>query len=306
MPPNPNPELYPPYVGQTYVPVHTQDLQGVGSNFFIREMKIINVHTIYNPDGSIASQTTTDTWVNGDDWTLQAKWHVQRGEFGTVYVQSKTPPYLVSNAGYPLAFNTEAEAQAALANMAGGSQQQQGYKFWGRNPRFEIAQTIDAYKQNAEEFLEADQQIANGLTARGITNANSVFAYYSAKLVNQDSNNQFVLGLSAASGGGQNTTYLANSLSVQQLQDAANSSLTYASGIPINVPFESPLISDAHASAVEAKNAGEVRDQQIRQTIASAGGVYRGYNEALGNRYTWEGASILMGAYGQAAAAQQT
>jgi hypothetical protein len=301
---NPNPELYPPYVGQTYVPVHQQDLQGAGTGFFIREMKTLNTTTTYAQDGTIESQVTTDSWVNGDSWTLQAKWHIQRGSFGTVFVISKTPPYYPSNAGYPLAFNTLAEAETALAVM--GSSSLDGYKFWGRNPRFEIAQTIDAYKQNAEEFLAADLQIANGLTERGIGNANSVFAYYAAKLVNQDSNNQFVLGLSAASGGGQNTTYLANSLSVMQLQDAADKALTYSSSIPVVVPFESPLISDSHASAVEAKNAGEIRDQQIRQTIASAGGVYRGFNDAKANGYSWEGASILMGAYGQAAAASQT
>ncbi len=305
MPPNPNPELYPPYVGQTYVPVHQQDLQGAGSGFFIVEMKTLNTTTVYNPDGTIQSQTTVDSWVNGADWTLQAKWHIQRGNFGTVYVQSKTTPYYVSNNGYPLAFDTEAKATAALAQISGGGVQA-GYKFWGRNPRFEIAQTIDSYKQNAEEFIEADQQIASGLISRGIAGANSAFAYYSAKLVNQDSNNQYVLGLSAASGGGQNTTYLANSMSVAQLQDAADKALNYSATIPIIVPFESPLISDSHASAVEAKNAGEIRDQQIRQTIASAGGVYRGWNEAVSKNYTWEGASILMGAYGQAAAAGQT
>jgi hypothetical protein len=301
---NPNPELYPPYVGQTYVPVHQQDLQGAGAGFFILEMKTLNTTTTYAQDGTIASQVTTDSWVNGDDWTLQAKWHIQRGSFGTVLVISKTPPYNPSSAGYPLAFNTLAEAEAALALMGSGAQD--GYKFWGRNPRFEIAQTIDAYKQNAEEFLDADLQIANGLTARGVANANSIYSYYSAKLVNQDSNNQFVLGLSAASGGGQNTTYLANSLSVMQLQDAADKALTYSSSIPVVVPFESPLISDSHASAVEAKNAGEIRDQQIRQTISSAGGVYKGFNDAKANGYSWEGASILMGAYGQAAAASQT
>jgi hypothetical protein len=305
MPPNPNPELYPPYVGQTYVPVHTQDLQGVGSGYWIDEKKILNTVTTFNPDGTIASQVTTDSWPNGPDWTIEAKFHVNRGQFGTVYVQSKTPPYLYSNAGYPLAFSTRGAAEAALANMAGGGAQA-GYKFWGRNPRFEIAQTIDSYKQNAEEFLEADLQIATGLTARGVANANSVFAYYAAKLVNQDSNNQFVLGLSAASGGGQNTTYLANSLSVSQLIDAADKSLTYSGSIPVVVPFESPLISDSHASAVEAKNAGEIRDQQIRQTISSAGGVYRGVAEATKFGYTFEGASIMMGAYGQAAAASQT
>jgi hypothetical protein len=305
MPPNPNPELYPPYVGQTYVPVHAQDLQGVGTGFYIEEKKALNTVTTFNPDGSIASQVTTDSWFNGDDWTLQAKFHVSRGQFGTVYVQNKTGPYYVSNSGYPLAFHDKVDAEVALASIV-GSGQLAGYKFWGRNPRFEIAQTIDAYKQNSEEFLEADQLIASGLISRGIAGANSAFAYYSAKLVNQDSNNQYVLGLSAASGGGQNTTYLANSLSVAQLQDAADKALTYSSSIPIIVPFESPLISDSHASAVEAKNAGEIRDQQIRQTVASAGGVYKGVAEASRFGYTWEGASIMMGAYGQAAAASQT
>lgn len=305
MPPNPNPELYPPYVGQTYVSVHQQDLQGVGSGFYVEEQKILVTNTVYNTDGTIQSQSTVDTWPNGADWTLQAKWQVKRGQFGVVYVQSKTPPYNPSNAGYPLAFDSEAKALTALSQLSGGGVQA-GYRFWGRNPRFEIAQTIDAYRQNAEEFLEADQIISSGLISRGISAANSAFAYYSSKLVNQDSNNQFVLGLSAASGGGQNTTYLANSLSVAQLQDAADKSLTYSSTIPIVVPFESPLISDSHASAVEAKNAGEIRDQQIRQTIASAGGVYRGVAEAARYGYTWEGASIMMGAYGQAAAAGQT
>jgi hypothetical protein len=116
-----------------------------------------------------------------------------------------------------------------------------------------------------------------------VTSANTAYAYYSAKLVNQDSNNQFVLGLSAASGGGQNTTYLANSLSVQQLQEAANACLNMAAGIPIVVP-----------------------DQQIRQTIGSAGGVMRGYDKAMQQNQSWEGTSILMGAFGQHGAASQT
>jgi hypothetical protein len=301
--PDPNPETYPPYSGQSYQVVHQMDLQGVEGGLFIKT--IVAYNTVIDNSTSPPTITQTDIVPAGDDWNESAKYQIHRGPFGLAYVPSQTAPYTTfSNVGYPLAFNTLAKAEAALLQCSGGSAPK--YKFYGRDPRKEIAQTIDAYKQNAEEFLAADLQIANGLTERGIGNANSVFAYYAAKLVNQDSNNQFVLGLSAASGGGQNTTYLANSLSVTQLQEAANNALTYANGIPINVPFESPLISDSHASAVEAKNAGEIRDQQIRQTIASAGGVYRGFNDAKANGYSWEGASILMGAYGQAAAASQT
>jgi hypothetical protein len=203
-----------------------------------------------------------------------------------------------------MAFATLGEAQNALAQCSGAAPE--GYKFYGRNPRFEIAQTIEAYKANSEEFAEADTAITAHLTSRAVTAANSFYAYYSAKLVNQDSNNQFVLGLCAASGGGQNTTYLANSLSVMQLQQAADNALTAAQAVPIVVPFESPLISDSHASAVEAKNAGEIRDQQIRQTLSSAGGVQRGWDLALERNYTWEGASIVMGAFGQSAAASTT
>jgi hypothetical protein len=128
-------------------------------------------------------------------------------------------------------------------------------------------------------------------------------------VVNQDSNNQYVLGLSAASGGGQNTTYLANSLSTQQLQGIAENAFKSAMEIPIVSPFESPIVAEAHAQAVEAKNAGEIRDQQIRQAIASAGGVMQGIqkSEAGGTIWGgWDGASILIGAYGQAGAARQT
>jgi hypothetical protein len=204
-----------------------------------------------------------------------------------------------------MAFATMQEAQNAMSQITYGAAPE-GYKFYGRNPRLEMAQTIEAYKSNSEEFAEADTAITTHLTSRAVTAANSFYAYYSAKLVNQDSNNQFVLGLCAASGGGQNTTYLANSLSVMQLQEAANNALTAAQAVPIVVPFESPLISDSHASAVEAKNAGEIRDQQIRQTLASAGGVQRGWDMAYERNYTWEGASIVMGAFGQSAAASQT
>jgi hypothetical protein len=249
-----------------------------------------------------------DVYPAGVSWTPSAKYQIWRGQLGYITVMSKTPPYIPvnGNAGYPMAFATLQEAEAAFANTAGSTPTVTGYRFWGRDPQKEMAQSISAYNKNSEEFAEADTKITAYLASRGATSANTIFNYYASKLVNQDSNNQYVLGLNASSGGGQNTTYLANSLSVMQLQDAADKSLNFSAQIPIVVPFESPLVSDAHASAVEAKNAGEIRDQQLRQSIASAGGMYQGYNIGVGQNQSWEGMSILMGAYGQAAAASAT
>jgi len=302
--PDPNPALYPPYAQQTYVEVHAQNLQGVGSNFFIHT---IVVRLATSNGASPPVYTYTDTYPAGTSFTATAKHQIWGGVGGLVYVPSINGPYTEFNNsgnGWPLAFSTLGAAQAALADCTYTAPE--GYKFYGRDPRLEIAQTIEAYKSNSEEFAEADTAITTHLTSRAITAANSLYAYYSAKLVNQDSNNQYALGISASSGGGQNTNYLANSLSVMQLQEAATAALTSAQAIPIVVPFESPLISDSHASAVEAKNAGEIRDQQIRQTLSSAGGVQQGWDLAQDKNYGWDGASIVMGAFGQKAAASQT
>ena len=182
----------------------------------------------------------------------------------------------------------------------------QKYSFWGRNPRYEIAQTIDAYKQNTEEFTACDATLTAYLTGRTTTNAETIYTYLKSKVPNQDSNQQYVLGLTASMGGGQNTTYFANSISVAQNLEIVAKAVDLANGIPIITPFESPLISDAHASAVEAKNAGEIRDQQLRQTLASANGVRTAQDIASKTFASWDGTSVLTGLFGQMGAAQQT
>ena len=302
--PNPNPTQYPPYAGYTYPLVHTQNTWGKSGKFYIKTLTTL-VTTVDNSTYP-PTETTVDTYPNGTDFTTTAKYQIWNGQYGVVLVSSQTPPWTAfGNSGYPLTFDSLAKAEDALRNVPAVYLEAK-YSFYGRDPRKEMAQTIAAYDMNSEEFAEVDGKITASLTSRTVTAANSAYSYYSAKLVNQDGNNQFALGLSAASGGGQNTTYLANSLSVQQLQDAATAALNYAAGIPIVVPFESPLVSDSHASAIEAKNAGEIRDQQIRQTLASAAGVTAGWTQALASGYTWEGASIVMGAFGQRAAASET
>ena len=240
MPLDPNPELYPPYSGQTYVKVHEQDLKGVVGN------------TLWSNSG---------------------------GSLGG-------PPLSVT---------------APSVNYS-----TQKYAFWGRNPRFEIAQTIDAYKQNTEEFTACDTTLTAYLATRSTTSAETLYTYIKSKVPNQDSNQQYVLGLTASMGGGQNTTYFANSISVSQNLQMVEKALDLANGIPIITPFESPLISDAHASAVEAKNAGEIRDQQLRQTLQSANGVRTAQDISYRLEQGWDAVSVNVGMMGQMGAALQT
>ena len=310
MPDNlPNPELYPPYSNQTYVKVHTMNLYGVGDQPFIQTL----VHYTTTTSGNPPVTTTVEDYPAGTSWTSAAKYQIWMGAFASlVWVPSQTGPYTIRNQrgiGYPMAFSTLAAAETALAACNFQLKSTGDYSFYGRNPRFEMAQALDAYKQNSDEFDYVDSLITARLTARSVTNSGAIYNFIASKVVNQDSNQQYALGLSAASGGGQNTTYIANSISASQYQAMAESALKTAFEIPIVTPFESPLIAEAHAQGVEAKNAGEIRDQQIRQAIASAQGVASGITKAEqgGTRWNgWDGASILIGAYGQTGAAQQT
>jgi len=79
-----------------------------------------------------------------------------------------------------------------------------------------LPKTIDAYKQNTEEFIASDTTLTAYLSSRNTANAGTIYTYLKSKVPNQDSNQQYVLGLSASMGGGNNTTYLATSLSVAQ------------------------------------------------------------------------------------------
>lgn len=306
--PDPNPTLYPPYANQSYEVVHAMDLQGIGGGKYIKTLTTLQTTITGTPPNT--TTVVTDIYPAGISWTATAKYQIHRGTWGLVWVSSQTGPYVTSNSagsGFPMAFASYGEAQAALAQTSGA--EPEGYKFYGRNPRFEIAQALDAYKQNAEEFSEVDNLITSGLTSRSVTNAAAVYNFIASKVINQDSNQQYALGLSASSGGGQNTTYIANSISASQYQAFAEFALKTAFETPVVTPFESPLVAEVHSQGVEAKNAGEIRDQQIRQAIASAAGVVQGIakSEAGGTIWGgWDGASILIGAYGQAGAAQQT
>jgi hypothetical protein len=258
----------------------------------------------------------------GGDYSLTGRYQIHDVNTGLIWVPNLSRPYgtqvpakaqiTAGETARPLAFATLDEVNRQLTYCEFGQLQNSGtYSFWGRNPRFEMAQALDAYKQNADEFDYVDSLITARLTARSVTNAGAIYNFIASKVINQDSNQQYALGLSAASGGGQNTTYIANSISATQYQAFAESALKIASETPIVTPFESPLIAESHAQGVEAKNAGEIRDQQIRQAIASALGVNSGISQATqlggGAAFTGlDGASILIGARGQQGAAMQT
>lgn len=179
--------------------------------------------------------------------------------------------------------------------------------FYGRDISYEIGKTLAAYDANKEEFQSVDTNLATYLSTRAITNANAAYAYYTAKVTNLDSNNQYVLGLSAASGGGQNTTYIADSISNQTRLDMAKLAMENANDVPIVVPFESPMAQNINAANVEAMNAANIRAQQIRQAVASATEMSNAIGAPVINNVNWQawdGASIVLGARGQIGAAQ--
>jgi hypothetical protein len=91
---------------------------------------------------------------------------------------------------------------------------------------------------------------------------------------------QYLAGMSSAFGGGHTSVSMFTNLSNQQMQVQAHESarniagtimqLTYqaTTSMPLVVPIESQLVNDASASAVEQYNLGEIRNQQIRQSVA--------------------------------------
>jgi hypothetical protein len=108
---------------------------------------------------------------------------------------------------------------------------------------------------------------------------------------------QFLAGMSAAMGGGHTSVSMFANIAVQQRQlevsnaaaQAAQSVLAHSfdsvKSMPLVVPIESQLISDAHASAIEASSAGGIRSQQIRQSQA-AGTILAGVMPNVGSNPT--------------------
>jgi len=128
---------------------------------------------------------------------------------------------------------------------------------------------------------------------------------------------QYYLGLSAAFGNGHSNTASFINLATQdkqiQIIDAAIkatqalSAVTYSatSGMPLVVPVESQLISDACSSAIETHYLGEIRSQQVRQTRA-AGAILEDIVPAQGNNPTPIDEVIMFGSIQAQGAAANT
>ena len=106
---------------------------------------------------------------------------------------------------------------------------------------------------------------------------------------------QHLAGMSSSYGGGHTSVSMFVNLSNQQMQLQVQKNaqeiagtimgLTYnaTTAMPLVVPIESQLVNDASASAVEQYNLGQVRDQQVRQSVV------------LGNRLASTSAPVTTG-----------
>lgn len=138
-------------------------------------------------------------------------------------------------------------------------------------------------------------------------------------------NSQYAAGLSAAMGGGHNAVpairdnitfeqklqakqiayaayaqaldayYKTYTATATQLGMSANQAgLNTSATIPTVVPFESQLAGDIYANWQDIKNTGQMRDQQIRQTINGARGI-KAFNDMSENwiySTAWNGETI--------------
>ena len=160
--------------------------------------------------------------------------------------------------------------------------------------------------------------------------------------IDQTSNGQLAAGLSAAMGGGHAAVpaikdnisfsqkleakkvaitaygsalgeYFRNTqLAANLASGASEGAVKVAAEVPVVAPFESALATDIFANWQDSLNTGQIRDQQIRQTVA-AGTVVGGfgasltYTPATWNASEWnaEFTTAYLGIKSQAAAAKK-
>ena len=174
-----------------------------------------------------------------------------------------------------------------------------GFTFTTRNPKEELeytAKLLSDVLDPAGYWAEAELHVGTTLKARyndvvGTLTTNARATYDS--ILNQVKTDiyggvpvspnvayaQYLAGMSSAFGGGHTSVSMFTNLSNQQTQvqshDLARQvagtlmQLTYqaTTSMPLVVPIESQLVNDASASAVEQYNLGQIRDQQVRQSV---------------------------------------
>jgi hypothetical protein len=183
-----------------------------------------------------------------------------------------------------------------------------GFRFTTRDPKKELeytAQLLSDILDPAGYWAEAELHVGTTLKTRyndvagtlttaaratydSILNQVKTDIYGGTPVAPNVAYAQYLAGMSSAFGGGHTSVSMFTNLSNQQMQvqshDLARQvagtlmQLTYqaTTAMPLVVPIESQLVNDASASAVEQYNLGQIRDQQVRQSVnlgASLSGI---------------------------------
>jgi len=213
---------------------------------------------------------------------------------------------------------------------------QEGFKFITRDPAVEMeytAKTLAEIMKVGGYWAQAETAAGTVLKERfnsvlgGVgTAARGEYDYLISKIKTEVYGSstptsdvvytQFLAGMSAAMGGGHTSVSMFANIAVQQRQlEVANATAQAAQSVlahtfdsvksmPLVVPIESQLISDAHASAVEASSAGQIRSQQIRQSKA-AGDILSHISPSVGSNPTPVDETVMFGSlWAQGAAAE--
>ena len=201
---------------------------------------------------------------------------------------------------------TTSSAPALTAIRTTWSKLTGGFTFRTRDPAQEMsytAQTLAEIMKPDGYWADAETNAGVVLTDRYVTAVDAVGAQaksqfdeikdsiktelYGASPANEGvAFSQFLAGMSAAMGGGHaSVSYFSNvatqdqqlkilTSSAQIAQTVVSNAFSAASAMPLVVPLESQLISDACASGVETQNIGTIRSQQIRQSVAGGANLF--------------------------------
>lgn len=176
----------------------------------------------------------------------------------------------------------------------------EGYTFLTRDPAAEMSLTVETLSQlmadggfwaTAEtlagqvltsRFIGTESNLNNTIANRLNTYVSNANTYvFGTQPEESTAYAQYLAGMSASFGGGHTSVETFGQVATADkkltlydsaLKSAISASATSfqaTSAMPLVVPLESQLVSDACASAVEAHAMGAIRDQQIRQSQAA-------------------------------------
>lgn len=188
---------------------------------------------------------------------------------------------------------------------------EEGFSFLTRDPAAEMeytAKTLAEVMKVGGYWAQAETAVGETLKSRfnSVEDAlyTSLSTHWSNKLTEITNNvfpsgstndlayTQYLAGMSAAMGGGHTSITMFQNITTQEkrlsIVELANKNLQMLAGLtfdatksmPLVVPVESQLVADACASGVEANAVGQIRSQQIRQSIA-AGNIMEAISPGL-------------------------